>query len=387
MKKLSIIGSTGSVGENTLRVVEHLSGQFEVFALSARVKVEKLVRQVSTFKPSVVAIADRSKVDVFVSECHHLGIEVPEIVEGDSGLCEIAQAEETDIVVSAAVGAAGLEPTYAAVAAGKRVALANKEAMVLAGEVLCSIARKSGAVIIPVDSEHNAVAQCLRSGELDEVRRLILTASGGPFKNTPLSEFPLITPELALKHPIWNMGPRITIDSSTLMNKGLEVIEARWLFDVEAERIDIVVHPQAVIHSMVEFVDGSVMAQMGTADMRHPIQYALTYPERLESAVPLMNWEELSSLEFDIPDKNKFPCLEMAYRAIELGGTAPAVLNAADEVAVCAFLEKRITFTQIPTVILEVLDAHVPDRAESIPAILEADRWAREFAETTSSRM
>ena len=386
MKRLSIIGSTGSVGTNTLRVVEHLSDQFEVFALSARGSVEKLARQTAAFRPSLVAIADASQVDPFVEECRRLGASVPEIVDGNAGLCQIARAEEADIVVAAAVGAAGLEPTYAALAAGKRVALANKEAMVLAGELLRTTARNSGGVIIPVDSEHNAIDQCLRSGRRQEVGRLILTASGGPFRNTPADEFPSITPEAALKHPTWKMGPRITIDSATLMNKGFEVIEARWLFDLAASAIDIVVHPQSIIHSMVEFVDGSIVAQLGTADMRQPIQYALTYPERLPSSVPPLDWTQLPPLEFDLPDRDKFPCISMAYRAIEMGGTTPAVLNAADEVGVAAFLDRSIAFTDISRIIEETLDAHDIGSADSVGAILEADRWAREFAMAAGSR-
>ena len=386
MKRLSIIGSTGSVGTNTLRVVEHLSDQFEVFALSARASVEKLARQTASFRPRLVAIADTTQVDLFVEECGRLGAPVPEIVDGNSGLCQIARAEEADIVVAAAVGAAGLEPTYAALAAGKRVALANKEAMVLAGELLRTTARNAGGLIIPVDSEHNAIDQCLRSGRREEVGRLILTASGGPFRNTPADEFSSIIPEAALKHPTWKMGPRITIDSATLMNKGLEVIEARWLFDLAASAIDIVVHPQSIIHSMVEFVDGSIVAQLGTADMRQPIQYALTYPERLPSSVPPLDWTQLPPLEFDLPNRDKFPCIAMAYRAIEMGGTTPAVLNAADEVGVAAFLDQSIAFTDISRIIEETLDAHDVRSADSVDAILGADRWAREFAMAAGSR-
>jgi len=380
MKRLSIIGSTGSVGTNTLRVVEHLHDQFEVFALSARSNVEKLARQTAAFEPSVVAIADTSQIDPFVEECRRLRAAVPEVVHGNLGLCQIARAEEADIVVSAAVGAAGLEPTYSAVAAGKCVALANKEAMVLAGELLRDTARDAGALILPVDSEHNAIDQCLRSGRDTEIGRLILTASGGPFRNTPAEEFPLVTPDAALKHPTWQMGPRITIDSATLMNKGFEVIEARWLFDVAANAIDIVVHPQSIIHSMVEFVDGSIVAQLGTADMRQSIQYALTYPKRLPSSVRPLDWEQLQPLEFDLPDMEKFPCIGLAYRAIEMGGTTPAALNAADEIGVAGFLDQRFAFTDIARIIEETLDAHEAMPCDSVSAILEADRWAREFA-------
>jgi len=285
-----------------------------------------------------------------------------------------------DIVVSGAVGAAGLAPTYSAVASGKTVALANKEAMVLAGELLQRTAKRSRATIIPVDSEHSAIDQCLRSGQRSEVKRLILTASGGPFRETPAEHFPEISPEQALKHPVWKMGKRITIDSATLMNKGLEVIEAHFLFDLPAERIDIMVHPQSVVHSMVEFVDGSIIAQLGTADMRTPIQYALTYPERLPSPLASLDWATVSRLDFMPSDRKKFPCISLAYQAMNAGGTAPAVLNATDEVAVEAFLERKIAFPEIPRMVENALNAHQNTAADSIDSIIEADRWAREYA-------
>src|SRR5881296_2722658 len=323
MKRLAIVGSTGSIGQNTLRVVEHLSDRFNVFALAANSAVDRLAEQTAAFRPKVVAIAEARRAEEFRSRCADLRISVPEIVTGDHGLRQITSANEVDIVVSAAVGAAGLEPTYSAVASGKTVALANKEAMVVAGELLRKTAEKSGARIIPVDSEHCAIDQCLRSGRHGEVRRLILTASGGPFRETPKEQFATITPAQALKHPTWQMGKRITIDSATLMNKGLEVIEARWLFNVAPDKIDIMVHPQSVVHSMVEFVDGSVMAQLGTADMRQPIQYALTYPERVPSGLPPLDWTTVSRLDFVPPDRDKFPCIGLAYQAIRMGGTAP----------------------------------------------------------------
>jgi 1-deoxy-D-xylulose-5-phosphate reductoisomerase len=267
------------------------------------------------------------------------------------------------------------------VAAGKTVALANKEAMVLAGELLSLVASRTGARIIPVDSEHSALDQCLRSGQRGEVQRLILTASGGPFRETPAHRLGHVTPEEALNHPTWKMGKRITIDSATLMNKGLEVIEARWLFDIPQERIDIMVHPQSIVHSMVEFTDGSTIAQLGTADMRQPIQYALTWPDRLESCVPRLDWKDVSRLDFMPPDTEKFPCIGLAYRAIQLGGTAPAVVNAADEIAVAAFLAGQIPFTGIPSLIEAALDSRDShSAADSIHAILEADSWARAFA-------
>ena len=380
MKRLTIIGSTGSIGQNTLRVVEHLSHRFQIFALAANSAARQLAEQAAEFHPAVVALGDAGRVDEFQQRCRELKVSIPEIVTGESGLRKITSAADVDIVVSAAVGAAGIQPTYTAVASGKTVALANKEAMVIAGELLRKTAASTGARIIPVDSEHSALDQCLRSGQRAEVRRLILTASGGPFRDTPHDRFSSITPEEALKHPTWKMGKRITVDSATLMNKGLEVIEARWLFDIPAEKIDIMVHPQSVMHSMVEFVDGSVVGQLGTADMRQPIQYALTYPERLSSPVPPLDWNLVSRLDFMQPDRRKFPCISLAYRAIEAGGTAPAVLNAADEIAVEAFLNRKISFSDIPKLIAGTLEAHKPNKADRLETIIEADTWARKYA-------
>lgn len=381
MTQLTIIGSTGSIGRNTLKVVEHLSDRFSVFALSAHSAVDLLAEQVAAFHPRVVALSDAARIDDFHRHCKELGTKVPEIVLGEDGLRAVASASEVETVVSAAVGAAGLVPTHAAVAAGKTVALANKEAMVLAGEFLSLVAEQTGARIIPVDSEHSALDQCLRSGQRGEVRRLILTASGGPFRDTDAARLDTVTPEEALNHPTWKMGRRITIDSATLMNKGLEVIEARWLFHIPLDRIDIMVHPQSIVHSMVEFMDGSTIAQLGTADMRVPIQYALTYPERLDSPVPRLDWKNVPRLDFMAPDTEKFPCIGLAYRALEIGGTAPAIVNAADEVGVAAFLEGAIPFTGIPRLIEAALlakDAH--SAADSIESILAADQWARKFA-------
>ena len=380
MKRLTLIGSTGSIGQNTLRVVEHLSHRFQIFALAANSAARQLAEQAAEFHPAVVALGDAGRVDEFQQRCRELKVSIPEIVTGESGLRKITSAADVDIVVSAAVGAAGIQPTYTAVASGKTVALANKEAMVIAGELLRKTAASTGAQIIPVDSEHSALDQCLRSGQRAEVRRLILTASGGPFRDTPHDRFSSITPEEALKHPTWKMGKRITVDSATLMNKGLEVIEARWLFDIPAEKIDIMVHPQSVMHSMVEFVDGSVVGQLGTADMRQPIQYALTYPERLSSPVPPLDWNLASRLDFMQPDRRKFPCISLAYRAIEAGGTAPAVLNAADEIAVEAFLNRKISFSDIPKLIAGTLEAHKPNKADRLETIIEADTWARKYA-------
>ena len=386
MKRIAIIGSTGSVGRNTLSVVDYLDGDFEVVGLAANRSVAALAEQVARYGPRIVVVADSSQVEPFQKECSRVGIAPPQVLDGAEGLRSLAESGDVDIVVSAAVGAAGLEPTFAALAAGKRVALANKEAMVIAGELLRETADKSGGVILPVDSEHNAIDQCLRAGRNKEVRRLILTASGGPFLDRPSSEFENVTPREALDHPTWKMGPRITVDSATLMNKGFEVIEARWLFDVEPSSVEVVIHPQSVVHSMVEFVDGSIVAQLGPADMRGPIQYALTYPDRKVSPVQSLDWAALPALEFQEPDRNKFPAISMAYRAIEIGGTAPAVLNAADEIAVEAFLEERIRFSDLTSVIETVLDAHDPGPADTVTRVLAADRWAREYARSVTER-
>jgi 1-deoxy-D-xylulose-5-phosphate reductoisomerase len=383
MKQLAIIGSTGSIGVNTLKVVEHMDGRFGVFALAAHSSVERLAEQVQEFKPRVVSLTDNRKLDEFHRLCGERGIRVPEILSGEDGLRAIASASEVDIVVSGSVGAAGLLPTWTAVQAGKTVALANKESMVLAGELLSTTALKTGARIIPIDSEHSAIDQCLRAGQRHEVKRLILTASGGPFRNTPQEQLERVTIDDALNHPTWRMGRRITIDSATLMNKGLEVIEARWLFGIPEDRVDIMVHPQSIVHSMVEFTDGSVIAQLGSTDMRQPIQYALTYPDRFASCVPDLDWTAASRLEFMPPDRAKFPCVGLAYRAMEAGGTAPAALNAADEVAVQAFLDGRIRFTDIPRTIEATLDANDARRGSgeiTYENVMATDAWARQFA-------
>lgn len=377
MKGISILGSTGSIGRNTLRVVEHLQGQFRVVALGAGSNVDELAAQIDQFKPELVAVRDESAAAELSSK---LRDHKPEIVTGEPGLVAVATHRDAETVVSATVGAVGFVPTLRAIEAGKRVALANKETLVMAGELMTSAAARSGAEILPVDSEHNAIHQCLRGESVKEVRRLILTASGGPFRTKSKAEIESATVEEALDHPNWKMGDKISIDSATLMNKGLEVIEAKWLFGFDADRISVVVHPQSVIHSMVELVDGSIIAQLGVTDMKHAIQYALTYPERFENCLPGLDFTKTSQLTFEEPDIDRFPCLALAYRALCSGGTMPAVLNAANEVAVAEFLAGKIRLVDIPKIITAVMDAHDPTAVTDLDSILAADSWARTHA-------
>ncbi|PYV07553.1 MAG: 1-deoxy-D-xylulose-5-phosphate reductoisomerase [Acidobacteria bacterium] len=370
MKGISILGSTGSIGTSTISVTQSLAHAFRVVALSGGRNVAKLASQVEAVLPAVVSSGNEAVSRELQSLLRERGYAMARtrFVCGEDGHCAVACHPGADIVVSAITGAAGLLPTYRALEAGKQVAIANKEPLVMA---------EKGIEILPVDSEHNAIHQCLRGGRRSEVRRLILTASGGPFRETPKEKFAGVTVSEALNHPTWRMGRKITIDSATLMNKGLEVIEASCLFGVSADEIDIAVHPQSIVHSMVEFVDGSVIAQLGVTDMRHAIQYALTYPERWISPLPQLEIQKLSKLEFLEPDREKFRCLDLAYRALRAGGTAPAVLNAANEVVVESFLNDGLPFDDIPEVIRGVLDAHVPSEAASLETILKADGWAR----------
>jgi 1-deoxy-D-xylulose-5-phosphate reductoisomerase len=379
MKSISILGSTGSIGTNTLRVISSFPGAFPVIGLAGGKNFTLLADQVESTCPKIVSSLDESTSNELQSLLRHRDYPIGKtrFVHGSEGMIEVSCHRETDVVLSAITGAAGLLPTYRALEMGKQIALANKETLVMAGQIIMDKARERGVEILPVDSEHNAIHQCLRSAGRKEVRRLILTASGGPFRDMPKENFASITTEQALNHPTWRMGRKITIDSATLMNKGLEVIEASWLFGIESSRVDVTVHPQSVVHSMVEFVDGSILAQLGRTDMRLPIQYALTYPERWNCALPSLDVHALSKLEFLEPDAEKFQCLQLAYRALQTGGTAPAALNAANEIAVEYFLDHRIGFDGIPKMISAVLDAHVPQPASSLNAILEADRWAR----------
>jgi len=382
MKTISILGSTGSIGSNTLRVIASYPNEFRIAGLSAGKNVSLLAEQVEFLRPEIVSTGSESSCHQLQSLLKRRGYVMSgtHFVHGVDGHTEVSCHPRASMVLSAITGAAGLLPTFRALEKGKTIALANKEALVMAGQLMMEQARKKNVEILPVDSEHNAIHQCLRGSRHHEVRRLILTASGGPFRNTPKEQFAKVTREQALNHPTWRMGKKITIDSATLMNKGLEVIEASWLFEVPPDKIDVTIHPQSVVHSMVEFQDGSILAQLGIADMRIPIQYALTYPERWNSTLESLKIEMLSKLEFFPPDREKFRCLTLAYQALRLGGTAPAVLNAANEVVVEAFLNDSISFHSIPQIIETVLNAHPRQHAASLDSVLEADAWARKEA-------
>jgi 1-deoxy-D-xylulose-5-phosphate reductoisomerase len=379
--KLAILGSTGSIGRQCLSVVESLPGRFAVVALAAGGNIEELAGQIERHRPDVVSVADAAKVDDLAGRLRSQGISpLPAIHHGREGMLAVGMHPDADVVVSAAVGVVGLEATYEAVKLGRRVALSNKEVLVAAGELVMAAAQKSGHELLPVDSEHNAVHQCLRGGERGEVRRLVLTASGGPFRKTSLAALQKVTPEQALAHPNWRMGNRITIDSATMMNKGFEVIEARWLFGVRSDQIDVVIHPQSTVHSMVEFVDGSVLAQLGPTDMRMPIQYALTYPERAASNQVALEWSKLRRLDFASASTRRFPCLRLARQAMNKGGALPCALNAADEIAVAAFLERRLPFLGIPEVIERVLGRTPSLRFDKMDDVIAADLEARRMA-------
>ncbi len=385
MKAISILGSTGSIGRNTLKVIEHL-GDTRVVAMAAGQNIALFAEQVTAFQPELVSCSDDAGAEELTRELHRRNARVPRIEVGERGLVAVATHDEAGTVVSATVGAVGFVPTLRAIEAGKRVALANKETLVIAGELMTAAAIKSGAEILPVDSEHNAIHQCLRGERSNEVRRLILTASGGPFRQWPAEKIADATRAEALDHPKWKMGDKISIDSATLMNKGLEVIEARWLFGVEADRISVIVHPQSIVHSMVEMVDGSIIAQLGVTDMRHAIQYALTYPKRMKNCVAPLNLAELSRLDFEEPDLGRFPCLQLAFDALRIGGTMPAALNAANEVAVRAFLDGRIRFPEIASINKAVMDQHRSEPVADLETVLRVDLAAREAASAILAR-
>ena len=379
MKRIAILGSTGSIGRSTMSVVENDPDRFQVSTLAAGNNAELALEQAVRWKPRVVSLAKEQDAEAFRAKLRVAGLSEIEVVHGAAGTVRVATHPAVDFVVSAIVGVSGLEATYEAVRAGKTVGLANKECLVVAGELITAEARKQGKPLLPIDSEHNAVHQCLRGGRMHEVERIWLTASGGPFWKTPKSEFASITVQQALNHPTWKMGKRITIDSATLMNKGFEVIEACRLFNVPPERVQVVVHPQSTIHSLVEFVDGSLLAQISVTDMRLPILYALTYPERIPSELRF-SISDLRHLDFSPPDVEKFPCLGLAYEAAVAGGAKTIALNAADEVAVAAFLEERIGFEDIPRIIEETMAATPAGHLESIQKVLTLDTEARLLA-------
>jgi len=379
MKKgITVLGATGSVGRNALAVIDSLRERFHVVGLTAHSNAELLQQLIEQFRPRYAALVDEKKAEVLRARCRN----GTEVLAGVEGVLTVAAASEADIVLSAIVGAAGLRPVLAAVEQGKTIALANKEPLVMAGGIITSLAEKFNAALLPVDSEHSAIFQCLCGNKNQKVHKIVLTASGGPFYNKSADSLERVTPEQALEHPTWSMGAKISVDSATLMNKGLEVIEAHWLFGVDVENIEVVIHPSSVVHSMVEFVDGSVIAQLSQSDMRLPIQYALTYPERMECPVGRLNITEVSPLEFFPPSFEKFPCLGLAYKAAKVGGTMPAVLNAANEVAVEGFLGRRLRLSDIPTVIKQVMRDHTSINKPTLNDIFIADKWARECATT-----
>ncbi len=381
MKKIAILGSTGSIGKSALRVVESNRNDFRIVALTAWNNVPLLEKQIRVFRPQVVVVADG---EVAARLEQRLGKKLASslrIMAGSSGVEKAAAYSAADFVLSAIVGAAGLTPTLAAIRARKTIGLANKETLVIAGDIIVKESRKYGVKILPVDSEHSAIFQCVEGYRHSDIRRIILTASGGPFVNRRLHEMKRVTPGDALKHPKWKMGRKISIDSATLMNKGLEVIEAHYLFGLPPERIDVLVHPESIVHSLVEFDDRSCLAQLSVPDMRGPIAYALTYPERIRDVLPGLSLEKVGMLSFQKPDTKCFPCLSFAYKALKVGGTMPAVVNAANEIAVSAFLDRTIGFTDIPLVISKAMKSHTSQPQKNLKAVMEADMWARKKAQ------
>ncbi|MGA7473937.1 MAG: 1-deoxy-D-xylulose-5-phosphate reductoisomerase [Candidatus Sulfotelmatobacter sp.] len=386
MRRIAILGSTGSIGRSTLSVAESYPERFQIVALAAGANLDAAFEQARRWRPRVISMASEPDADRLRARLKQAGLSEVEVLYGPAGIVKIATHSEADFVVSAIVGVAGLEATYEAVKAGKIVGVANKECLVAAGELITAEARKQGKPLLPIDSEHNAVHQCLRGGRIEEVERIWLTASGGPFLNMPRSEFSSITVEQALNHPTWKMGKRITIDSATLMNKGFEVIEACRLFHMSPSKVEVIVHPQSTIHSMVEFVDGSILAQFSVTDMRLPILYALTYPERIQSDMRFPV-RDLRHLDFSPPDMSKFPCLRLAYEAAEAGGARTVALNAADEVAVAAFLEGSIAFDEIPRIIEGTVAASNSGKLGSIKGVLQADAEARRYAQKAVGKL
>jgi len=371
-KRVVILGATGSIGESALKVARDIPERMEIVGLAANSNAKKLAVTANKFRPESVCLVDQTKIDILRQALEY----EPHIFVGEEGLREIACLTNADMVLVAIVGTGGLRPALAAIEAGKDLAVASKEILVMAGEIVMREAHDNGVHVLPVDSEHNAIFQCL-DGRSSDVRRIILTASGGPFRKTPRKDFDSITPEQALKHPTWNMGPKITIDSATLFNKGLEMIEARWLFGVEMKRVEVVIHPQSIVHSMVEFADGSTLAQLSYSNMCFPIQYAMTWPDRVPNTLPPLDFSKLSKLEFYTPRYDDFPALKLARQAGETGGTLPAVMNAANEVAVAAFLDRKVSFPSISQIVEEVMNRHTSVAHPDLDAILRADQWAR----------
>ena len=377
-KRVVVLGATGSIGDSTLKVAHDIPERMEIVGLAANSNAEKLVAAANKMRPEAICLVDETKMDILQRDLDYQ----PRIFSGEVGLRELACLTNADMVLVAIVGTGGLRPALAAIEAGKDLAVASKEILVMAGEIVMREARDHGVRVLPVDSEHNAIFQCL-DGRPSEVRRIILTASGGPFRETPSNQLADVTVEEALTHPTWNMGPKITIDSATLFNKGLEMIEAHWLFGVEMNRVEIVIHPQSIVHSMVEFADGSTLAQLSYSNMCFPIQYAVTWPDRVPNTLPPLDFSRLGKLEFEIPRYEDFPALKLARRAGETGGTLPAVMNAANEVAVAAFLNRHLRFPQIWETVAQVMDRHRTVAHPDLDAILAADQWAR--AEATAA--
>ena len=376
IKELSILGSTGSIGTNTIKVIEANQNLLKVKYLTAGSNAEELIRQAIKVAPKTVAIADESK---YLTVKEALAGTDVEVLAGRNGILEISSRQDVDLVLNSIVGAPGLEPTYNALMAGKDISLSNKESLVMAGEIIMDLAAKKGLQILPVDSEHSAIFQCLVGEDKNAVNKLLLTGSGGPFRTRDFATFDEIRPKDALKHPTWAMGKKITIDSSTMMNKGLEVIEAKWLFDIDLERIEVVIHPQSIIHSMVEFVDGSIKAQLGLPDMKLPIQYAIFYPERKNVKWENTNFAKIGQMTFEEPDLQKFPCLKLAYDSLNRGGSTPAILNVVNEEAVYAFLDGKIKYTDIPKLIEKGLSSIKITDEPNIDQILEVEKIAKEF--------
>ncbi len=379
MKKITLLGSTGSIGRNALKIIKQNPEEYRVIALSAGRNIDLLLGQIDEFRPKAVSVLDKDLANTLKTRLK--GNAEIEVYSGVEGFKRLATLEEVDTVISAMTGAAGLAPTYAAIEAGKDIALANKEAMVMAGSLIMDGVKNKKQTVLPIDSEHSAILQSLRGHPREDVRRIILTASGGPFRNMPLEDMEKVTPEQAQEHPTWNMGRKINIDSATLMNKGLEAIEAKWFFDLKMDQIDIVIHPQSIVHSMVEYKDGSIIAQMGVPHMITPISYALSYPHHMENHLSPLQLDEIGTLSFGKPDKKRFKCLDLALQAGKIGGSMPAVLNAANEIAVVAFLEGHIGFLQIPMLIERTMEAHTAYAIDHIEGVMEADSWARHRAE------